>query len=114
MPVTDPTGARILVYNIVVPWIAQQVAISPDAVDVSRTLSDPPPAGYLFDLGAYTRMCDQISVSITDAAQRTLTLPGNWRIQNQNDEIADFINKVAVLLLAAPMTATGVNAHTWV
>jgi len=114
MPVTDPTGARILVYNVVVPWVAQQENISPDTVDVSRTFVDAPPTGYDFDTGTYSRMCDQISVSITNAEQRTLTLSGDWRGKNQNDVIADFINAVAILLLAAPMTATGVNAHTWV
>jgi hypothetical protein len=113
MPVSDPTSARVLVYNAVVPWVAQQVGIAANTVDVSRTFVAAPPNGYDFDQGGYLRMCDQITVSITNAAQRTLTLPGPWRVEHENDVIATFINAVAVLLIAAPLTPTGISAHTW-
>lgn len=113
MPVTDPTSARILVYNVVVDWVAKQVNVPAKNIDVTRTFTDNPPAGYGFSEGNYLRMCDEITDPITVAAGRALSLPGAWRLSHENDAIAGFIDAVALRLIAAPLTPAGVSAHTW-
>jgi len=44
---------------------------------------------------------------------RSLKLSGAWRIKHQNDVIADYINAVAIQLMAAPMTPAGRNSLVW-
>jgi hypothetical protein len=112
MPLTDPIGARVLVYNTVVDWLTSAPANLP-SVDVGRTFMGPPPGGYGITEGLYLRMCDDITASLVTATQRKLSLSGKWRVQHEQDVISTFMNAVAVLLIAAPMTSTGKNAHTW-
>jgi hypothetical protein len=58
-------------------------------------------------------MCDEISVTLSACTGRALKLSGAWRIKHQNDVIADFINAVAVALMAAPMSLVGRNSLVW-
>lgn len=113
MPISDPSSARVLVFNTVVPWIAEHVGLPTTSVDVGRSFSAAPPDGYSIDAGEFDGMCDEIAVDLTKASQRDLRWPANFKSDHQDDEIAAFINTVAVLLIAAPLTPTGVAAHTW-
>jgi hypothetical protein len=113
MPISDPTSARILVYNVVVSWVAKKVNTTPSNIDVSRTFVDNPGDGYGFDEGGYLKMCDEIAVTISTASGRPFNLPGTWRLQNENDTIGDFINAAALRLIAAPLSPAGVKAHAW-
>jgi hypothetical protein len=112
MPITDPTGARLLVYNTVVDWLMSGPPELP-SVDVGRTFMGPPPGGYDLDEGLFLQMCDAITASLVKAAQRTFTLDGAWRVQHEQDVISTFINAVAILLIAAPMTPLGKQGHIW-
>jgi hypothetical protein len=115
VPVTDPTSARVLVYNIVVAQIAKSVGgISPGDVDVSRTFVDAPPGGYGYSHGGYRQMCGAITDPIATTSGRAFTLPGPWQEQHEPDSIAAFINAAALRLIAAPLSPAGVSAHTWV
>lgn len=111
MPVTDPTKARLLVYNVVVNWVGPAVGIPSSRVNVSRTFQGAPPAGYGFNEGRFLQMCDQITATITNTSGRALKLPGQWRVNHEGDVIAVFIDAVALRLIAAPMTPSGVRAH---
>jgi len=113
MPVTDPASARILVYNVVVAWVAKQTNNAANTIDVARTFVDNPPDGYGFSDGGYLQMCDGIIEPITTVSGRALKLPGAWRVKHKQDKIADFINATAVQLISAPLTPAGVSAHTW-
>jgi hypothetical protein len=113
MSASDPTSIRITVFNVVVDWIATKVNTSPSKIDVSRTFVDNPPGGYGFSEGMYLEMCDEITPAIVRSSGRALKLPGNWRVQHEKDAISDFINAVAIRVIAAPLTSTGVKAHKW-
>lgn len=113
MTVIDPFNARILVYHTVVNWVGPAVGLPPQKVNVSRTFVDAPTKGYGFNEGRYLQMCDQISAALTISSGRLLKLPGTWRLKHEQDDIATFINEVAILLLAAPATAVGKAAHSW-
>jgi hypothetical protein len=113
MPVTDPTSARILVYNVVVTWVGPKVNLPPNKVDVSLTFMDAPPGGYQFNEGMFLSMCDEITPVLAVASGRALKLPGPWRVKHEHDAINVFINEVALRLLAAPLTPAGVSAHNW-
>jgi hypothetical protein len=114
VPVTDPTSARVLVYNIVVDQVAKFVGgISPKDVDVSRTFVDADPAGYNYSHGGYRQMCAAITDPIATTSGRAFTLPGPWQEQHLNDSIATFINAAALRLIAAPLSPAGVSAHAW-
>ncbi len=111
MPISDPTSARILVYNVVVHWVSQQTDAA--TIDISRTFVDDPPEGYGFDQGEYLNMCDEITSTISKTTARSFVLPGAWRLDHQQDSIGDFINQAAIVLIAAPLSPPGVQAHTW-
>ncbi|WP_298257295.1 hypothetical protein [Bradyrhizobium sp.] len=113
MPITDPAAARVLVYNIVVDWVGDAVNLAPDQVDVSRTFQGAPPAGYGFDEGRFLQMCDEIAPKLSLASGRVLKLPGNWRVQHENDAINTFIDAVALRLMASSMTPLGIKAHAF-
>jgi hypothetical protein len=113
MPITDPSRARILVYNVVVDWVGTAVGLPPSRVNVARTFKGSPPAGYGFSEGRFLQMCDQIAPKLSLAAGRSLKLPGQWRVQHENDAINAFIEAGAVRLMAAPMSALGVKARTF-
>jgi hypothetical protein len=113
MPVTDPNSARVLVYNVVVGWLASAVNLPQTSIDVSRKFMGAPTGGYGLNEGRFLQMCDDITAALNNATARTLKLPGQWRVQHENDVISAFINAVAVKLIAASMTAAGQKAHTW-
>ena len=114
MPITDPTKARLLVYNVVVNWVATAVGVPASRVNVSRTFKGAPSGGYGFDEGRFIQMCDKITPAIAVPSGRPLKLPGKWRVDHEADAIAVFIDAVAVKLLAAPLTASGARAHEFV
>jgi len=113
MPVTDPMGARILVYNTVADWLAGPPVNLAQSVETGRTFIGGPPGGYGLTEGNFLRMCDDISVLLSKATQRTLTLTGQWRVQHERDVLSTFMNAVAVELLAAQLTPGGKDAHAW-
>lgn len=113
MTVSSGTNARVIVYNTVVNWLASRVNLAPAQIRVGRKFAGPPPGGYGQIKGAFLSMCDEISVTLSNGTGRALKLSGAWRIKHQNDVIADFINAVAVLLMAAPMTSAGRNSLVW-
>jgi hypothetical protein len=80
MAITDPSVARVLVYNVVVHWVGDAVNLPPNRIDVSRTFQGAPPAGYGFNEGRFLQMCDQITPKLSVAAGRALKLPGSWRV----------------------------------
>jgi hypothetical protein len=113
MPTSDPTSTRILVYNVVVEWVGRAVNLQPDHVETDRTFQGASPNGYDFNEGRFLQMCDQITVTLISASGRKLRLPGKWRVAHEQDKIAQFINAVAVRLIAAPLNNLGVEAHAW-
>ena len=113
MPVSSGTNARVVVYNVVVNWLAPKVNLPAVRIDVTRTFAGKPPGGYGQISGSFLTMCDDISDTLSSTTGRTLKLSGPWRIKHQQDVIADFINAVAVLLMAAGTTPTGRNAVVW-
>lgn len=58
-------------------------------------------------------MCDDISETLSNTTGRKLKLSGAWRLKHQNDVIADYINAVAVALMASGMSPTGMQALAW-
>jgi hypothetical protein len=113
MPVSSGTNARVIVYNTVVNWLAPKVNLAPAQIRVGRKFAGPPPDGYGQIAGAFLTMCDQISATLSECTGRSLKLSGAWRIKHQNDVIADYINAVAIQLMAAPMTPAGRNSLVW-
>lgn len=113
MAITDPSVARVLVYNVVVHWVGDAVNLPPNRIDVSRTFQGAPPAGYGFNEGRFLQMCDQITPKLSVAAGRALKLPGSWRVQHEQDAIDVFIDGVALRLMAAPLTPLGLKAHAF-
>lgn len=113
MVVSDPTAARILVYNVVVQWVARAVNLPPSSVNVSRTFVDAPSGGYGFTEGRYLQMCGAITEDLIRTSGRSLTLPPGWRVQHEGDAIATFINAVAVRLVAGKLTPAGLSAFNW-
>lgn len=111
MPITDKPKAVKLVYSVVVTWVGTAVGIPPSKVNVSRTFKGAPAGGYGFNEGRFLQMCDEITPTIAISSGRKLTLPGKFRVDNEDDDVATFINNVADRLLAAPLSATGVRAH---
>jgi hypothetical protein len=114
MPISDPTAARLLVYNVVVNWVGGAVGIPPTRVNVARTFKGAPTGGYGFNEGRFLQMCDEITPSIAIPAGRALKLPGKFRVDHEDDVIAVFIDAVATRLLASPLTASGARAHQFV
>ena len=114
MTITDPMKARVLVYNIVVNWVGTAVNISPSQVDVSRTFSQAPSDGYGFTPGGFNKMCEEVTPQIVVASGRALNLPPKFRHDHAGDAIAVFIDAVALKLMAAAMTASGIRAHQFV
>ena len=86
---------------------------APAQIKVGRKFAGPPPDGYGQTKGAFLTMCDEISATLSAVTGRALKLSGAWRIKHQNDVIADFINAVAVALMAAPMTPAGRTSLIW-
>ncbi len=113
MPVSSGTNARVVVYNVVVNWLAPKVNLPAAQIDARRTFAGKPPGGYGQIRGSFMTMCDEISDILSSATGRKLKLSGRWRIKHQQDVIADFINAVAVLLMSAGTTPTGRNAVVW-
>jgi hypothetical protein len=113
VPVSSGTNARVIVYNTVVHWLAPRVNLSPSQIKVDRSFAGAPPAGYGQNTGAYMTMCDDISKTLTAITGRNVDLSGGWRIKHQGNKIADFINAVVILLMAAGMSPTGRNALNW-
>jgi hypothetical protein len=114
VPITDPTAARLLVYNVVVNWVASAVGLSGRQLDVSKTFMGAPTGGYGFNEGRFLQMCDQITVTLSNSSGRSLRLSGALRVSNEADDIQTFINNAALALIAAPLTRTGRAAHAWV
>lgn len=113
MAITNPTNARVLVYNVVVDWVGGAVGIAANKVDVSRTFRGAPAAGYGFTEGRFLQMCDQITPTLTVASGRALKLPGTWRVNHEDDAIDVFIDGVALRLMAASMTPLGIRSHAF-
>jgi hypothetical protein len=113
MAITDPSVARVLVYNVVVDWVGNAVNLPPNRIDVSRAFQGAPPDGYGFNEGRFLQMCDQIIPKLSLASGRALKLPGTWRVQHENDAINTFIDAVALRLMSAAMTPLGVRAHSF-
>ena len=113
MPVSSGTNARVIVFNTVVNWLGPNVKLSPSQIDVQRKFAGKPPGGYLQTNGAYMQMCDDISDTLSATTGRKVVLSGGWRIKHQGDKIADFINAVAIVLMAAGMSTTGHKALNW-
>jgi hypothetical protein len=113
MPVSSGTNARIIVYNTVVNWLAVRVNLPPAQIKVDRKFAGPPPGGYGQTRGSFMTMCDDISDTLSSTTGRSLRLTGAWRLKHQNDVIADFINAVAVVLMAAGTTPSGRSAVAW-
>jgi hypothetical protein len=113
MPVSSATSARVLVYNAVVEWLGPRVGLPPNKIDVTRKFAGPPPGGYGQTGGSFMTMCNDISATLSVMAGKKLTLTNPWRVAHQGDVIAVFINAVAVLLIAAPMSPTGKKSLTW-
>jgi hypothetical protein len=113
MPGNDPMAAQILVYSVVVEWVAAAVHIDSKDVDDDRKFSGNPPAGYGFDEGQFLKMCDEITPTLIKASGRALKLPGKWRVAHEDDSIGDFVTATAVAVLAAPLTPLSVQAHSW-
>lgn len=111
--IASGTTARVIVYNTVVTWLAPKVNLAPAQIRVERKFAGPPPDGYGQAKGAFLTMCDEISTTLSACTGRALKLSGAWRIKHQNDVIADFINAVAVALMAAPMTSSGRVSLIW-
>jgi hypothetical protein len=107
MAITDPSVARVLVYNVVVDWVGNAVNLPPNRIDVSRAFQGAPPDGYGFNEGRFLQMCDQIIPKLSLASGRALKLPGTWRVQHENDAINTFIDAVALRLMSAAMTRSG-------
>lgn len=103
----DLGDAQDLVYNTVVPWVAQQaIIVPPNIVDTSRTFSALPPNGYEIDWGDFQNLCTLI-INAGATAGVKLALAFAWK-QNQfnNSTIDDFNGQTAALLAAAPALAT--------
>ena len=113
MPVSSGTNTRVLVYNAVVNWLAPRVNLKPEQIDVGRTFSEAPPDGYGQTGGAFMKMCDDISETLSKVTGRALSLPNSWRAEHQDDEIATYINEVAIALMAAPMNKSGKKGLGW-
>jgi hypothetical protein len=113
MPVSSATEARVLVYNIVVAWLAPRVGLPASKINVGRTFRDPPPSGYSQTTGAYMSMCDHVADRLQETTGRAITLPVNWRIKYEGATIAAYINAVSVRLLSSQMNATGKSALNW-
>ncbi len=113
MPVSSGTNVRVLVYNTVTQWLGTRVNIPAWKIRVDRQFAGPPPGGYGQTRGAFMTMCDDVSATLATATGRRLSLSGSWRLKHQNDVIADYINGVAVALMAAPMSPVGRKALTW-
>ncbi|HLC09301.1 MAG TPA: hypothetical protein VJK06_08460 [Methyloceanibacter sp.] len=113
MPGSSGTNARVIAYNAVVQWLGPHVNLPPSQIKVDRKFAGKPPGGYGQTTGAYMTMCDDISRTLSAITGRKVVLSGGWRIKHQGDKIADFINAVAIVLMAAGMSATGRNALNW-
>jgi hypothetical protein len=111
--ISSGTNARVIVYNTVVNWLAPKVNLAPAQIRVERKFAGPPPDGYGQVRGAFLTMCDEISAALSECTGRALKLSGAWRIKHQDDVIADFINAVAIALMAAPMTPSGRKSLVW-
>lgn len=113
MAVSSGTNARVIVYNTVVNWLGPHVNRAPAEIDVRRKFAGKPPGGYRQTDGGYMTMCDDISGTLSAITGRSVALSGGWRIKHQGDTISDFINAVAIVLMAAGMSATGRKALNW-
>jgi hypothetical protein len=113
MPVSSGTNACVIVYNTVVNWLGPRVKIPPAQIKVDRSFAGAPPGGYGQTTGAYMTMCDDISLSLSVTTGRKVVLSGGWRIKHQGDQIADFITAVAIVLMAAGVSASGLKALNW-
>jgi hypothetical protein len=114
LPVSDPVSARVLTYHVVTNWVAKAVGLQSGAdVEVSRKFVGAPTAGYDFDDGQYIKMCNEITHELVVTSGRSFTLDGPWRLQHENDEIASYINAVALKMLAGHLTPAGIAAHEW-
>ena len=99
--------AQDLVYNIVVPWVAQQALIvPPNVVDTSRTFPDPPPKGYYISQGNFDDLCQKV-IAAAASKKITLTLSLSWKQdQFNNSTIDDFNGQTAALVVAASASPT--------
>ncbi len=113
MAVSSGTNARVIVYNTVVNWLGPRVKLPPSLIKVDRSFAGAPPSGYGQNTGAYMTMCDDISASLSAITGRRVVLSGGWRIKHQGDRSRISINAVAIVLMAAGMSATGHKALNW-
>jgi hypothetical protein len=111
--IASGTNARVIVYNTVVTWLAPKVNLAPAQIRGRTQVCRTTPGGYGQAKGAFLTMCDEISTTLSACTGGALKLSGAWRIKHQNDVIADFINAVAVALMAAPMTSSGRISLVW-